>query len=91
MFYFIEKLRDKPEAYRVRVVFIGATVVTGTIFLIWLFATIFLFKNDPIDIPRSKNPSFFSEMSTQFSIILDTGKAKINDIRNSIISPENTP
>lgn len=87
MFTYLETLRSKPEAYRVRIIFIGAAAVTSIIFIIWLFITILTFNSTPIEDSDSKNPSAFSEISANLSSILDNGKARINNIRNSLTPP----
>ena len=79
MFDFLENLRSKSEAYRMRIVFIGAATVTGIIFFAWLLATILTYTSTERRDLNSENPSAFSEISTNLSIILDSRKAQLDD------------
>lgn len=79
MFTYLETLRSKPEAYRMRMVFVGAATVTGIIFFVWLLATIFTYTSTEGRDLNSENPSTFSEISTNLSIILDSGKAQLGN------------
>lgn len=70
-----------------RVVLIGAATVTGIIFFVWLLATIFTYTSTEGSALNSESPSAFSEIRANFSVILDSGKAQLGDIKNSFTPP----
>lgn len=82
----IEKLREKPEAYRKRIAFIIAISIAGIIFLIWLSVLGVKFRNSETIVSDVKKESLFAEAQKGFSEILATGNTHFDEVKKGIES-----
>jgi hypothetical protein len=72
---FIEKLRDKPVAYRKRVVFFTASILTGIIVIVWLSTFGYRFGSkvvDPAVVEKQLQP--FDEIKNSVGNFIDNVK-----------------
>lgn len=84
MLNIIEKLREKPKAYRIRVAFTFAAVVSGIIFLVWLSALGVRFGNMNEDVSRQNESSLYKEVKEGLSGTFETGRTRINETKKEL-------
>jgi len=72
---FIEQLRKKPIAYRRRVLLFSTSIITGIIFIVWLFTFDSSVKAIPTDSAASATAlQPLSEIETNVGSFIDTVK-----------------
>ncbi|MBL7045076.1 MAG: hypothetical protein ISR98_00540 [Parcubacteria group bacterium] len=81
----IEKLREKPEAYRRRVAFIISASVAGVIFLVWLSVLGVRLSNDK-DIASDQESGLFEDASQEFAGVFEAGRQRFNDTKKELES-----
>ena len=81
MFDKLERLREKPEAYRMKIAFITAASIAGVIFLIWL-SVIGVRFNNKAEISRENE--LFAEVKQGFSGVFKTGKSQFDEVKRKI-------
>ncbi|MFA6397695.1 MAG: hypothetical protein WDK96_02510 [Candidatus Paceibacterota bacterium] len=59
----IEKLRNKPESVKKRIVLITAIGLTAIVVIFWVFTWQYNFKSDK----KNKGPGLFNQMKDNFS------------------------
>lgn len=84
MFNMIEKLRNKPEAYRMRVAFIVSALITTIIFLIWFSVLSVRFKNDDNSAAAVNSEPAFAEIREEFISAYETGKSQFGKVKKEL-------
>jgi len=80
----IERLREKPEAYRKRIAFIVATSIAGVIFLIWLSVLGVRLGSDKKAVKEEEKAGLFAEVKQGFSGIFETGKEHFDNTKSEL-------
>ena len=84
MFDFLEKLRQKPEAVRVRYAVIFAALVTGLIFLVWLSVLGVRLSNSPASDAVLQGSSPFGTLKESVGSFFEAGREQIEGVRESL-------
>ena len=82
MFNFIDRLREKPEDYRVRFVILSATVVTGIILFLYVSIQFVKIDNSTKKVAEEEIKSPFSSIRSGATGFLKEGKSKIDELRD---------
>lgn len=81
MFDFIDRLRGKPEEYRVRFVILSSAVVTGIILFTYVSIQLIRIDNSSNIVAEEKVKSPFSSIQSAATGFLKEGKSKIDELR----------
>ena len=81
MFDFIDRLREKPEEYRVRFVILSSVVVTGIIFFTYVSIQFIRIDNSSNIVAEEKIKSPFSSIRSGVTGFLKEGKGRIDELR----------
>ena len=81
MFNFIDRLREKPEAYRVRFVILSAVVVTGIILFLHVSIQLIKIDDSTKKVAEEEIKSPFSSIRSGATGFLKEGKSKIDELR----------
>lgn len=77
----IEKIREKPEAHRKRIVFLISTTIAGIIFIVWLSVVGARFNNQEEVVKEDKGPSLVAGVKEGFSEVFESGKEQFEESR----------
>lgn len=80
----IEKLREKPEAYRMKVALIVAASIAGIIFMVWISVLGVRFSNSEERISEQKASSLIGDVRGEFSEVFETGKERFEETKREI-------
>ena len=80
----IEKLRERPVAYRKRIAFIIAISITGIIFLVWLSVLGVRFDNNKSVIVEVENDGFLEEAQKEFSGVFENGVEQFSNVKKEL-------
>jgi uncharacterized membrane protein len=84
MFEKLEKLREKPEAYKMRIAFIISVSIAGIIFLVWLSVLGARFRNNN-SAETTENPEpAFAEFREEFSDAYDVGRTQFEKTKREL-------
>lgn len=82
MFDFLERLREKPDAYRFRFALLSAAVVTGIILFIYISIQIIKIDDSSKKVVEEEIQSPFSSIQSGVTEFLKEGKSKIDELRD---------
>ena len=80
----IEKLREKPEPYRMRVAFVVAASISGIIFVVWLSVVGVRFNGGDERISEQEGPSLVAGVKEGFSEVFESGREQFDDSRREL-------
>ncbi|MDP6388030.1 MAG: hypothetical protein QGG63_02040 [Candidatus Pacebacteria bacterium] len=81
---FLNKLRQKPEAYRMRIAFTISASVAGIIFLVWLSVLGVKFKNNESTATAENSEPAFAEFREEFAGAYEMGKAQFKEAEEEL-------
>lgn len=84
MFRTIEKMREKPEKYRMRVAFIISASIAGIIFLVWLSVLGVRFENSDNTADKEFAEPALAEFKERFSGVFEEGKSQLEEAREEL-------
>lgn len=82
MFDFLDKLREKPEAYRFRLVILSAVTLTGIILFIYISIQFVKIDDSSKKVVEEDIQSPFSSIQSGVAGFLKEGKSKIDELRD---------
>ncbi|HJL55805.1 MAG TPA: hypothetical protein QF620_00345 [Candidatus Paceibacterota bacterium] len=80
----IERLREKPRKYRMRVAFIVSASIAGVIFLVWLSILGVRFKNNDNTAGVENSEPVFAEFRERFSGVYEEGKSQFEEVKEEL-------
>lgn len=80
----IEKLRKKPEPYRIKTAFIIAAIITGIIFLVWLSVVGLRFSQSAEVVREQDGPSLVAGVNSGFSEVFEKGRKQFDDSKKEL-------
>lgn len=84
MEHFLEKLRNKPKKYRMRIALIISAGVAGIIFLVWLSVLGVRFKNNNDSGAVENSEPAFAEFKERFSGVYEEGKQQFEEAKEEL-------
>lgn len=86
MFDFLDKLREKPEAYRFRFAILSAATLTGIILFVYISIQFVKINDSSKKIAEEEMQSPFSSIQSGAAGFLKESKSKIDELRE-IVAP----
>ena len=78
----IERLREKPRKYRMRVAFIVSASIAGVIFLVSILEV--RFKNNDNTAGVENSEPVFAEFRERFSGVYEEGKSQFEEVKEEL-------
>jgi hypothetical protein len=80
----IEKLREKPESYRMKIVFTIAASVAGVIFIVWLSVVGVRFGGGDERVVEQEGSSLVAGVKSGFSEVFESSREQFDESRREL-------
>ena len=80
----VDKLREKPESYRMKIAFIVAAIIAGIIFIVWLSVVGLRFGQEAEVVRKQDSPSLVAGVKEGFSEVFEEGREQFDKSRREL-------